>query len=29
MQNKLLPDSTEDHLHGYVHEGTKENIINH
>ena len=29
MWNKLLPDSTMDHEHGYVHEGTKEHIINH
>lgn len=29
MWNKLLPDSTRDHEHGYVHEGTKEHIITH
>lgn len=29
MWNKLLPDSTKDHDHGYLHEGTKEHIITH
>lgn len=29
MWNKLLPDSTKDHIHGYVHEGTREHIITH
>ena len=29
MWNKLLPDITKDHDHGYLHEGTKEHIINH
>ena len=29
MWNKLLPDTTRDHEHGYLHEGTKENIITH
>ena len=29
MWNKFLPDSTDDHNHGYLHEGTRERIINH
>lgn len=29
MWNKLLPDTTKDHEHGYLHEGTKERIIVH
>lgn len=29
MWNKLLPDITKDHEHGYLHEGTKEHIITH
>lgn len=29
MWNKLLPDRTKDHDSGYLHEGTKEHIINH
>lgn len=29
MWNKLLPDTTKDHEHGYLHEGTKEHIITH
>lgn len=29
MWNKLLPDSTKDHEYGYLHEGTKEQIITH
>ena len=29
MWNKLLPDTTRDHEHGYLHEGTEENIITH
>lgn len=29
MWNKWLPDTTKDHESGYVHEGTKEHIINH
>ena len=29
MWNKLLPDITKDHQNGYLHEGTKENIITH
>ena len=29
MWNKLLPDITKDHNTGYVHEGTRENIITH
>lgn len=27
--NKFLPDVTKDHDNGYLHEGTKENIITH
>lgn len=29
MWNKFLPDVTQDHEHGYLHEGTKEQIITH
>lgn len=29
MWNKLLPDATQDHRHGFLHEGTKERIITH
>ncbi len=29
MWNKFLPDSTDDHNYGYLHEGTRERIINH
>ena len=29
MWNKLLPDVTEDHKHGYILEGSKERIITH
>lgn len=29
MWNKLLPDTTRDHEHGYLHEGTAEHIIHH
>ena len=29
MWNKLLPDTTRDHQYGYLHEGTKEHMINH
>lgn len=29
MWGKLLPDVTKDHEHGYLHEGTKENLITH
>lgn len=29
MWSKLLPDSTQDHNNGYVHEGTKEHLIIH
>lgn len=29
MWNKLLPDTTLDHRHGYVREGTKERMIVH
>lgn len=29
MWNKLLPDATADHKHGFLHEGTKEQMIVH
>lgn len=29
MWNKLLPDATADHAHGFLHEGTKEHIKIH
>jgi len=29
MWNKLLPDETVDHAHGFLHEGTKETIRTH
>lgn len=29
MWCKLLPDTTRDHRHGFIHEGTQEHIINH
>ena len=29
MWNKLLPDETQDHKHGFLHEGTKETLITH
>ena len=29
MWNKMLPDTTKDHTHGFVHEGTREHLINH
>lgn len=29
MWNKFLPDTTKDHNTGYLHEGTKEHLINH
>lgn len=29
MWNKLLPDTTKDHRHGFLHEGTSEHIIVH
>lgn len=29
MWNKFLPDTTRDHESGFVHEGTKEHMINH
>lgn len=29
MWNKFLPDTTKDHQHGYIHEGTREHIITH
>lgn len=29
MWNKLLPDTTNDHQHGYMHEGTKERFLIH
>lgn len=29
MWNKLLPDTTSDHRHGFLHEGTKEHIVVH
>lgn len=29
MWNKLLPDITEDHAHGFINLGTKEHMLNH
>ena len=29
MWNKLLPDFTQDHRHGFLNEGTKEHIVTH
>lgn len=29
MWNKLLPDVTKDHTHGYLHEGTREKYLIH
>lgn len=29
MWNKLLPDTTQDHRHGYINEGRKEKLIRH